>query len=116
MSLFFSSISQLPHSYLGMSHSEWVLNCSASHYMPPDSSSFAFVSSSPFIPVMTTDDTLMPLTSVGFVVTSHLSHLNVFLIPKLTLNLAYIGQLCDSNDYLVIFSFLYVCKICSLRS
>ena len=77
--------------------------------MPSDSSSFASVSFSPSIPVMTTDDTLMPLTSVGFVVTPHLSHLNVFFIPKLILNLAYVGQLCDSSDYLIIFSFYFCC-------
>jgi hypothetical protein len=87
----FFSIGQLPHSSLGMPHSKWVLNSSASHHMPPDSLSFASMSSSPSIPVMTTDDILMPLPSVGSVVTPHLSHLNVFLIPKLTINLAYVG-------------------------
>jgi hypothetical protein len=50
------------------------------------------------IPVMTADDTLMPLTGVGSVVTPHLSLHNVYLIPKLKLNLASVGQIHDSGD------------------
>jgi hypothetical protein len=66
---------------------------------------------------MAADDTLMPLASVCFVVTPHLSFSNVYLIPNLKLNLASIGQLCDSGDYLVIFPpFFVMYKICSLRS
>jgi hypothetical protein len=59
---------------------------------------------------MTTDVTLMPLAGVGSVVTPHLSLLNVYLIPKLKLNLASVGQICDSGDYLVMFSgFFLLC-------
>jgi len=72
--------------------------------MSPDSSSFTYVSPSPYIPVMTADNTLMPLASVGSVVTPPLSLSNVYLLPKLRLNFASISQLCDSCDYLVIFS------------
>ena len=97
-------VGQLPHSSSGMSYSEWVLDYGASHHMSPDSSSFTYMSPSPYIPVMTADDTLMPLASVGSVVTPSLSLSNVYLIPKLRLNLTSIGQLCDSGDYLVIFS------------
>ena len=68
-----------------------------------DSSPFAFVSPLSFIPVMNANDTPMPLAGVGSVVTPHLSLPNVNHIPKLTLNLAYVGQLCDS-DNLVSFS------------
>jgi hypothetical protein len=52
----------------------------------------------------------MPLAGVGSVVTPHLSFPNVYLISKLRLNLASVGQLCDSGDYLVISSssFCYV--------
>jgi len=50
-----SSIGQLSHSSLGMSHSEWVLDSSVSHHMSPDSSSFTFVSPLSSIPVMTAD-------------------------------------------------------------
>jgi hypothetical protein len=70
-----------------MSYFEWVLNYGASHHMSPDSSSFTYMSPSPNIPVMTADDTLMPLASVGSVVTPSLSLSYVYLIPKLRLNL-----------------------------
>jgi hypothetical protein len=54
-----------------MSHSEWVLDSDASHYMSPDSSSFTSVFPLLSILVMTVDDTLMPLTGVGSIVTPH---------------------------------------------
>jgi hypothetical protein len=92
-----------------MSHSEWVLDSGASHHMSLDSSSFTSVSSSSSIPVMTADGTLMPLVGVGFVVTPHLSLPNVYLIPNFKLNLASVGQICDSCDYLVMFSGSFCC-------
>jgi hypothetical protein len=69
--------------------------------MSLDSSSFTYVSPSPSISVITVDDTLMPLAGVDFVITPHLSLPNVCLVPKLRLNLAFIGQLCNSNDYCI---------------
>ncbi|XP_011014024.1 PREDICTED: uncharacterized protein LOC105117915 [Populus euphratica] len=57
-------------------------------YKQKDSSSFTSVSPLSSIPIMTTDSTLMPLAGVGSIVTSHLSLPNVYLIPKLKLNLA----------------------------
>jgi hypothetical protein len=105
-----SSIGQLPHSSSGMSHSEWVLDSGVSHYMSPDSSSFTFVSLSSSIPVMIADDTPMPLAGVvGSIVTPHLSLPNVYLIPNLELNLAFVGQIYDSGDYLVMFSGSFCC-------
>ena len=50
----------------------------------------------------------MPLAGVGSVVIPHLSLFNIYLISKLRLNLASVGQLCDSGDYLVIFSSLFL--------
>jgi hypothetical protein len=58
---------------------------------------------------MTIDDTFMPLADVDFVVAPHLCPLNVYLIPKHRLNLAFVGQLCDSSDYLLIFSSSFYC-------
>jgi hypothetical protein len=58
---------------------------------------------------MTADGTPMPLTSVGSVVTPHLSLPTVYFIPKLKLNLASIGQIYDSDDYLVMFSGSFCC-------
>jgi hypothetical protein len=81
------------------------------HIMSLNSSSFTYMFYLPFILIMTIDDTLMPLISVGSVVTPHLFLLNVYLILKLTLNLASVDHLCDSNDYLVIFSFLFLCIV-----
>jgi hypothetical protein len=51
----------------------------------------------------------MPLAGVGSVVIPHLSLFNIYLISKLRLNLASVGQLCDSGDYLVIFFFFFCC-------
>ena len=103
-----SSIGQLPYSSSGMSHSEWVLDSGASHHV---SRFFIFYLRAPLssIPVMTADDTSMPLTSVGSVVTPHLSLPNVYLISKLKLNLASVCQICDSGDYLVMFSSSFCC-------
>ena len=98
-----------------MSHSEWVLDSGASHHMSPDSSSFTSVSSLSSIPVMTADGTPMPLAGVGSVITPHLSLPNVYLIPNLKLNLASIGQICDSGDYLVMF-FCFFCCVQDLQS
>jgi len=86
-----SSTCQLFYSSSGMSHSEWVLDSGASHHMSPDSSSFTFMSPSSSIPVITVDDTLMPLAGVGSIITPHLSLPNIYLIPNLKLNLASIG-------------------------
>jgi hypothetical protein len=86
-----SSIDQLPNSSLGMPHFKWVVNSSASHHMSLDFSSFASVCPSSSIHVMTIDDTLMPLASVGSIITLHLSLPDVYLILKLALNLAYVG-------------------------
>jgi len=103
-----SSIGQFPNSSSGMSHSEWVLDSGALHHMSLDSSSFTFVFPSPSIPVMTVDGTLMPLASVGSVVTPHSSLPNIYFIPNLKLNLASVGQICDSSDYLVIFFLFFL--------
>jgi len=58
---------------------------------------------------MTVDGTLMLLVGVGFVITPHLSLSNAYIIPNLKINLVSVGQICDSNDYLVIFSFFFFC-------
>jgi hypothetical protein len=59
--------------------------------MSLDSLSFASMSLSSSIYVMTADSTPMPLTSVGSIIKLHLSLLNVYLILKLILNITYIG-------------------------
>jgi hypothetical protein len=74
-----------------MSHSDRVLDFGALHHMSLDSSFFTFISPLLFIPVMTADDTFMALACFGYVVTPYLSLPNVYLIPKLRLNLASVG-------------------------
>ena len=86
-----------------MSSFVWVLDSRASHHMSLDYSSFDYVSPSSSIFVMTPDGTPMPLADVCSVVTYHSSLPNVYHFPKLTLNLAFVGQLCDSGN-LVTFS------------
>ena len=81
-----------------MSHSVWVLDFGASHHMSPAPLSFTFFSYPSSIPVMTVDVTLMSLAGVGSVVTPHLSLPNVYHILKLTLNLTFVGQLCDFGN------------------
>jgi hypothetical protein len=51
----------------------------------------------------------MPLAGVGSIIKPHLSLPNIYLILKLKLNLASVGQLCDSSNYLVIFFFFLLC-------
>jgi len=111
-----SFIGQLLHNSSGMSHSKWVLDSGASYHMSPNSSSFTSVSLLSSIHVMIVDGTPMPLAGVGSVVTPHLFLSNVYLIPKLKLNLASVGQICDSGDYLVMFFVFFLYRICSLRS
>jgi hypothetical protein len=104
-----SFIGQLPHNSSGMSNSEWVLDSGASHHMSPDSSSFTSMSHLSSISVMTDDDTPIPLASVGSIVTPHLSLPNIYLIPKLKLNLASVDQICDFSDYLIMFLGSFCC-------
>ena len=104
------SIGQLPHSSSGMSCSKWVLDSGASHHRSLDSSSFTCVPFA-FHSCYDFDGTPMPLVSVGSVITPHLSFPNVYLIWKLKWNLAFVGHLCDSNDYLVISSNSSFCYI-----
>jgi hypothetical protein len=67
--------------------------------MSLDSSSFAYMSFSFSIHVMIIDGIFMPLVGVDSVITLHLSLPNIYLILNLTLNLAFVGQICDSGDY-----------------
>ena len=109
MSAFFF-VDQLTHNSLGMLSFIWILDSSASHHMSPYSSWFTSMSHSSFVPIRTADDTPMPLAGVGYVLTPNislslsLSLSNVYYIMNLTLNLAYVGQLCDSSN-LISFSF-----------
>ena len=106
----YSSVCLLPYNSSGchILNGSWIL---VLHIMSSGSLSFTFVSPMPFIFVMTADDTLMPIVDVDSVVTPHLSLSNIYLIPKLKLNLAFVGQLCDSSNYLIIFFFFFFCVL-----
>ena len=101
-----SFIGHLPLSFLGMSSYVRVLDSRASHHMSLDSSSFVYICHSSFISIMTVDGTPMLLACVGYVVMPSLSFPNVYHFLKLTLNLTFVGQLCDS-DNLVTFSYVH---------
>src|SRR3954470_6241485 len=88
-----------------MPSSEWVLDSGASHHMSPDSSSFSLLCPSPSISVMTADGTPMPLAEIGSIVMPHLFLPDVYHILKLTLNLASVGQICDSGNLVTFSSF-----------
>ena len=95
-----------------MSSFTWILDSCASHHLSLDSSCFTSMSHLSFVPIMTVDGTLMPLASVGSIV---ISLSNVYDIPNLTLNLAYVGQLCNSSNLVTFFSSCCFVGICSLR-
>ena len=104
-----SSVGQLTHNSSSMSSFLWILDSSASHHISPDSSCCTSMSHSSSVLVMTADGTHMPLAGVGSIVTPNLFLSNVYHILNLTLNLASIGQLCDSGN-LVTFS-SYCCFV-----
>ena len=82
----------------GITASLWILDSGASNHMSPDSSVFSSTnqSSSP-VSVITADGSPMPLSFIGSVCTPTLSLSDVYCIPSLKMNLASVGQLCDSG-------------------
>ena len=74
----------------------WIL---VLHIMSLDCLSFAYVFLLFSIHVMIVDGIFMLLVGVDSVITLHLSLPNIYLILNLTLNLAFVGQICDSGDY-----------------
>lgn len=76
----------------------WILDSGASHHMCSYSSCFVSMSPSSSFPIMTSDGTSMGFTNIGSIITP-----NVYHIPKLTFNLASVGQLSDFAN-LVMFS------------
>lgn len=54
---------------------------------------------------MIADGTSMSFARIGFIVTFNLSLFNVYHIPNLTLNLVYVGQLCDSGNIVTFTSY-----------
>ena len=71
--------------------------------MSPDLSSFTSLCLASSLLILTTNSTPMPLIGVGSVVTPHLFLSSVYYIPNLSINLIFVGQLCDAG-YLVTFS------------
>jgi hypothetical protein len=50
---------------------------------------------SPNPAIYTVDGSHMPVSHIGSIFTSNLSVSDIFLVPKLSLNLLFIGQLCE---------------------
>lgn len=102
--IYASSIKGLtPFNLSGISSSMWIFDSGASHHMSYDHKSFAYLNLSSSISIMTTNGTSMPVAGVGYVSITNLSLFVVYYILNLTLSLASVSQLCDSN-YPVVFS------------
>ncbi|KAG8371600.1 hypothetical protein BUALT_Bualt13G0104800 [Buddleja alternifolia] len=88
----------------GINSSSWILDSGAGNYMSPDSSAFISISSDPSsTSVVTADGTPMSLTGIGTIHTSTISLPDVYCIPKLHMNLASAGQICDSGCFVGLF-------------
>lgn len=81
------------------------------HIMSHDDKSFVYLNYATSLSVMTVDDTLMPLTSVGCVSTSTLSFYDVNYISNLTLSLVPMSQLCNFS-----YSFMFSSTYCMYDS
>ncbi|KAL5807726.1 hypothetical protein ACOSQ3_028417 [Xanthoceras sorbifolium] len=106
-----SSVGLSSPSTSGMSSFVWVLDSVASYHMSPNSKFFVSLCPVSFTFVTTADGTPMPLAGVGSVVTSQLSLSNVYHIPKLTMNLVLVSQLCDSGSQYPLLLLLVMCRI-----
>ena len=85
-----------PSSTSGTNQPSWALDSGASVHMSPDSSSFTSITPNSISPSITTaDGTPMPLAGIGTIHTPKISLPNVLCVPKLTMSLASVGQLCD---------------------
>ncbi|XP_048231249.1 uncharacterized protein LOC125370282 [Ricinus communis] len=87
----------LPSSPSGISPSSWILDSGASNHMSPNLSSFTSLTPKVSVPITSASGTPMPLQGVGSVITLSLSLSNVYHIPSLALNLASVGQICDTG-------------------
>ena len=83
----------------GIPSSLWILDSGATHHMTPHLSSFTSLSQVSSISVKSAGDTSMLVEGVGFIYVSHITLPNVYYIPKLTLNLASVSQLCKSGNW-----------------
>ena len=83
----------------GTPSSLWILDSGATHHMSPHLSSFTSLSHTSSISVMSASDTSMSVEGVGSVSIPHISLPDVYYIPKLTLNLASVSQLCKSGNW-----------------
>lgn len=93
----------------GIPSSLSILDSGATHHMTPHLSSFTSLSHVSSISVMSASDASMLVEGVGFVSISHDTLPNVYYIPKLTLNVASVSQLCKSGKW--VFFYDYVCLI-----
>ncbi|KAG8365262.1 hypothetical protein BUALT_Bualt18G0085900 [Buddleja alternifolia] len=88
----------------GINSSSWILDSGAGNHMSPDSSAFISISSDPpSTSVVTADGTPMSLTGIGTIHTSTISLPDVYCIPKLHMNFASAGQICDSGCFVGLF-------------
>ncbi|GFS32293.1 hypothetical protein Acr_00g0021810 [Actinidia rufa] len=83
-------------SSVSSSISPWYFDSGCSNHMTSDASIFSIKSSESSFPVIhTTNGSSMTVDHVGHVSTSALSLSHTYYVPKLTINLVSVGQLCD---------------------
>ncbi|KAG8371524.1 hypothetical protein BUALT_Bualt13G0096600 [Buddleja alternifolia] len=88
----------------GINSSSWILDSGVGNHMSPDFSAFISISSDPqSTSVVTADGTPMSLTGIGTIHTSTISLPDVYCIPKLHINLASAGQICDFSCFVGLF-------------
>ncbi|CAL5380597.1 unnamed protein product [Camellia sinensis] len=77
-------------------NTSWYFDSACCNHMTFDPTIFTPLSSTPHVPsIHTADGSLLSVSHVGSVSTSHLSLSHVYLMPALTLNLISISQLCE---------------------
>lgn len=96
------------YSLSGMSSSIWIFDSGASHHMSYDNKLLVSLNNSSTLLVMTVDSTHMSLAGIDSASTTNTSLSDVYYTPSLTLSLAFVSQLCDS-DYFVTFSSISCC-------
>lgn len=83
----------------------WISDAGASHHMSLSSSFFVFMSQSPSpTSVRTADCTHKSSAGDGSICLPHLFLSNVYCVPKLSMNLVFVSQLCNSSYYVSFYS------------
>ena len=76
--------------------SQWLIDFACCNHMTSDSTIFSQkIALSPNLAIYTANGSQMPVSHIGSISTSNLSIGDTYLVPKLSLNLLFVGQLCE---------------------